>query len=79
MIGVEAARESYAREDISNVGRIPSEDKPAEGLTKKGRCETLETFLDTGRLDVPIQKWVVRSPMTDTLRLPLLEKLECRE
>lgn len=56
IIDVEAARESYARKDISEVGWIRSEENPGDGLTKKGTCEMLETFLDTGRRDAPIQQ-----------------------
>lgn len=33
MIDIEAAREAYGRQEISDVGWIRSEDNPADGLT----------------------------------------------
>ena len=90
MIDVEAAREAYGRQDISDVGWIRSQDNPADGLTKRGRCEPLERFLDTGYLNVPVQQWIIRSPLTECVssrdhakwdnvpRLPSSENPECR-
>ncbi len=54
MIDIKGVREAYEAEEISNVGWVRSEDNPADGLTKRGRCGALEKFLDTGRPDVEV-------------------------
>lgn len=55
MIDIQAAREAYGKQEISDVGWIRSEDNPADGLTKPAPCEALERLLDTGMGNVPVQ------------------------
>lgn len=57
MIDVYAAREASGHQEISDVRRIRLEYSPADGLIKRGRCETLDAFLDTRRRDVPVPQW----------------------
>lgn len=63
MIDIQAARESYGKQEISDIGWIRSEDNPADGLTKPTPCRALEHLLHTGSLDVNIQQWVLRTQL----------------
>lgn len=63
MIDLEAARQSYGTQKISDVGWIRSEDNPADGLTKPAPCKALEKLLETGRVDDPVQQWIVSTPL----------------
>ena len=45
MIEVTAAREAYNRHEISNVGLVPGEVNPADGLTKPGYCKALQDLI----------------------------------
>lgn len=59
MIYIEAARESYNREEISNVGLVLSENNIADSLTKPNKA--LEKLLATGIDDNPVQQWIIRT------------------
>lgn len=65
MIDIEAARQAYGKQEISDIGWIRSEDNPADGLTKPAQGASLEKILDSGTIDVPVQQWVVRTPLRD--------------
>lgn len=65
MIDIEAGREAYGKQEISDIGWIRTDDNPADGLTKSVLCPSLERLLDTGFLDVPVQQWVVRTPLKE--------------
>lgn len=62
MVDVAAARQTYNRYDISNVGLIASDDNLADPLTKERGCPALETMLRTGTDHTPVVQWVIRPP-----------------
>jgi len=62
MVDVAAARQAYARHDVSNVGLIASADNLADPLTKVHGCRALDSLLSTGVDKNPIVQWVVRPP-----------------
>ena len=66
MIDIQAAGEAYGKQEISDIGRITSEENPADGFKKASPWAALERLLETGRLNVPIQHWVVRTLLCGT-------------
>lgn len=48
MIEITTAREAYDTDEISNVGLIPGDKNPADGLTKPGYCKSLQELLEQG-------------------------------
>lgn len=64
MIDIQAAQEAYGKQEISDVGWIRSEDNPAD-RTKPAPRAALERLMDTGRLDLSVQQWVVRTPLRE--------------
>jgi hypothetical protein len=62
MIDVAAARESYANEELSDIGLIRGEHNPADAFTKDSPAarKMLETILTSGSLDHPIVQWIYR-------------------
>jgi hypothetical protein len=62
MIDIAAARESYAKEELSDIGRIRGEHNPAETFTKDSPAapKMLQTILTSGSLDHPIVQWIYR-------------------
>jgi len=64
MIDVAAARETYNRNEMSNVGLVKSEQNVADGLTKQRLCSALDAVLRTGRDVIPVEQWIIRMPPT---------------
>jgi len=62
MVDVAAARQAYARHDISNVGLIASNDNLADPLTKAHGCGALNELLRSGVDRTPVVQWVIRPP-----------------
>jgi hypothetical protein len=62
MNDVAAARESYAKEELSEIGLIRGEHNPAGAFTKGSPAarKMLETILTSGSLDHPIFQWIYR-------------------
>lgn len=60
MIDIEAAREAYARGEVSNVGWVRSEDNLVDGLTKIKKCDALHELLQTGVLSRKVERWITR-------------------
>ena len=61
MIDVSAARQAYQRMEISDVGHISSKYNAADGLTKTKPCPALIQLLSTGKMDHPINQWIIRN------------------
>lgn len=61
MIDLEATRQAYGRRGISDIGWVRSADNPADGMTKKGECPSLNKLMDEGTLDAEVLQWVVRA------------------
>lgn len=60
MIDVAAARQAYSRLEISDIGLVHSEHKASDAFTKVKRCTFLEHLLCTGRMEYPVDEWVLR-------------------
>ena len=68
MIDIAAARESYNREEISNVGLIMSEHNVADGLTKENPNEALKDLLPTGFDRNSVQQFIVRTQASSSFK-----------
>jgi hypothetical protein len=62
IIDVAAARESYANEELTDIGLIRGEDNPSDAFTSDSSAarKMLETILASGSLDHPIVQWIYR-------------------
>lgn len=68
MVGLDVIRQAYGNGDISDIGWIHSQDTPADSLTKKGECPTIDRLIDEGRIDVEVIHWVMKVDGTKTRR-----------
>jgi hypothetical protein len=61
MLDLAAARESYRRREIDNIGLISSEHNIADALTKTQRCanSALWHFMCTNSIRHPVRRFVV--------------------
>lgn len=66
-IDIVSARQSYNREEISQVGLVASENNIADGLTKEKPNDALNKLLDSGFDLNPVRKWIVRTPARSLL------------
>lgn len=64
MIDNRAARKAYEKNDIKHLGGINLGMDIADGLTKFGKCEVLETVLHTVVIDLEADNWVERTELT---------------
>ena len=60
MIDITAARQSYERFEIHNVGLVPGKSNPADGFTKPNPCNALREILKSGIDETPVSQWVIR-------------------
>lgn len=60
LIDIAVAKEAYQKEEINQVGHVFSDQNPADALTKMYFNHALNTILETGKLDLNVNKWVVR-------------------
>ena len=68
MIYIAAARESYNREEISNVGLVMSEHNIADGLTREYPNEALKDHLRTGFDRSPVQQIIVWTQASSSVK-----------
>lgn len=61
MVYIRAARDAYPTGEIRDVGWIRSPQKIAEGFKKIAKSRALSSYLDCGKLDTVVEKWVVRN------------------
>lgn len=59
MLDIAGAREAYSSHEIIDIGWIQGDDDPAYRLKTSGRCKPLETFLNTKKLNIPTQQWII--------------------
>ena len=55
-----AAREAYNRYEISNVGLVPWDSNPADGLTKSRICAQLNELLHREIDATRVSQWMYR-------------------
>lgn len=60
LIDLTMLREAYELREIDDVVWIPSEDNPADALTKDSPTLALKRWMSTNRLSVNAKSWVER-------------------
>lgn len=61
VIDLQAVRNAYALQEISNVGFIRRPENPADGLTKIALYGPLESLLRFSKADFKVDTWIIRS------------------
>ena len=61
MIDIMAIRQSYERRELQEIRWINGNDNPADAMTKAKPNPSLETFIDTNKLNIRVEGWVKRS------------------
>jgi hypothetical protein len=61
MVDVTAVCEAYSDRTMINIGFIHSGYNPADGLTKAAPNEALMNLLKSGKIDHPIEQFVVEN------------------
>ena len=59
LIDLTAVREAYRRREITNVAWVRSEYNLADAMTKIVKDSILDDVLTSGKLDHPIEQWIV--------------------
>lgn len=62
LIDIAGLRESYNRQEISNLGLVATEDNMADAMTKLRCGGALDRLLSTGIDSTPVVQWVIRPP-----------------
>ncbi len=65
MIDISALRQSYTKGEIANIGHVLSKFNIADGLTEKNKGNLLQMLLKTGKIDHPINIWIVHEDSGD--------------
>ena len=60
MIDIMAIRQSYERRELQEVRWINGDDNPVDAMTKTKLNLSLETFINTNKLDIRVEGWVKR-------------------
>ena len=60
MIDISAVREAYGKQEISDFRFVTTKNNPADAFTKITYCEALQSIIDPGRCELPIEQWVIR-------------------
>ena len=61
MLDIDAAREGFKKEEISDVNFVRSDDNIADALTKKMSQKALMEMVGSGRLLVKPEQWKIRN------------------
>jgi hypothetical protein len=62
MIDLMSLRQSYERQEITEVRWISGESNPADAMTKARPCRALQALIDTNMLHIEATAWVERTP-----------------
>ena len=60
IIDIMAIRQSYERRELQEVRWINGDDNPVDAITKTKPNLSLETFINTNKLDIRVEGWVKR-------------------
>ncbi|EED22636.1 conserved hypothetical protein [Talaromyces stipitatus ATCC 10500] len=63
MIDLMCLRQSYERQEITEVRWINSNSNPADAMTKSKPCRALQELINTNKLRIDVNRWVER-PLT---------------
>lgn len=58
MIDLMCLRQSYERQEISEVRWIDGESNPADAMTKTKPCRALQAIIDSNRLEINVGGWI---------------------
>ncbi|EED22592.1 hypothetical protein TSTA_060840 [Talaromyces stipitatus ATCC 10500] len=74
MIDLMCLRQSYERQEITEVRWINGNSNPADAMTKSKPCRALQELIDTNKLRIDVDGWVER-PLTkrNSEELPVSE------
>ena len=61
MIDLQTVKESYDKKEIDNVSFIRSEYNISDALTKIKKDSILLKTLKSGKLDHPVEQWIIRT------------------
>ncbi|EED15482.1 conserved hypothetical protein [Talaromyces stipitatus ATCC 10500] len=64
MIDLMCLRQSYERQEITEVKWIDGNSNPADAMTKNKACNALQILVDTNKLHITVDGWVERSTTT---------------
>ena len=81
MIDLQTVKDSYDKKEIESVSFVRSEYNVADALTKVKKASTLIEVMRTGKIDHPIEQWIIRSESsideTKSKDASVLKKGEC--
>jgi hypothetical protein len=60
MINIIAIRQSYKQRELQEVRWINGDDNPVDTIIKTKPNLSLETFINTNKLDIRVEGWVKR-------------------
>lgn len=60
MIDIQAVRNGYDKQEISDIGFVRTQNNPADGFTKTAKCEALNEILRTGKITHDVDQWIIR-------------------
>ncbi|KAI0995221.1 hypothetical protein K3495_g12962 [Podosphaera aphanis] len=60
MIDIIAIRQSYEKRELTEIRWINGNDNPADAMTKANPNKALQKFVDTNKLNIRIEGWVLR-------------------
>jgi hypothetical protein len=67
MIDLMCLRQSYERQEITEVRWIEGNSNPADAMTKSKPCRALEELINTNKLRIESEAWVERTPVTESI------------
>ena len=65
LIEISALRDAFDSGEFDNIGHVSSEYNLADALTKKKKCHLMEELLATGKLQHPVNQWIVHRRRRD--------------
>ncbi len=79
MIDLQTVKESYDKKEINHVSFIRSEYNIADALTKVKKDSILLQTLKSGRLDHPVEQWIIRTEteLAKNEDAQVIKKREC--
>lgn len=60
MLDIAVASQGFKRKEISNIGFVRSNDNVSDVLTKSMKQAALMKVMETGRLDIHPEQWIIR-------------------
>ena len=61
MVDLLCLRQSYERREITEILWIKGDKNPVDAMTKDKACSTLQSLVNTNRLDLTLEEWIKRN------------------